>query len=155
MNSVTSISISRVLVATALLLSVSISHAEIAQRIVGGNVAQDGDYPWMSLVLITPSSSFCGATLVGKQWVLTAAHCANKVVGVPSLVYEPSEITVFPGLFDLTKRNAVGPVEVVEVFVHPDFRFGPGGEPINDAALLKLSTPQDLPTLAIADAPVM
>ena len=51
-------------------------------RIVNGEVADEHAYPWMAYLLLTFDNSkggkdvySCGASLINKQWLLSAAHC--------------------------------------------------------------------------------
>ncbi|XP_066271278.1 suppressor of tumorigenicity 14 protein homolog [Branchiostoma lanceolatum] len=45
-------------------------------RIVGGDTAMHGAWPWQVQLKRTYSSTpFCGGTLVAPEWVVTAAHC--------------------------------------------------------------------------------
>ena len=45
--------------------------------IVGGFETTIEDQPWQ-VSLQVGSSHYCGGSIIGKEWVLTAAHCASK-----------------------------------------------------------------------------
>lgn len=50
-------------------------------RIVGGEPASSGQFPWQVGITYTRNDGalfFCGGALVSEQFVLTAAHCAVK-----------------------------------------------------------------------------
>lgn len=44
-------------------------------RIVGGQTAKKGSWPWQAMLASRGGSQFCGGSLVEENWVLTAAHC--------------------------------------------------------------------------------
>ncbi|SMG65955.1 protein containing Peptidase S1 and S6, chymotrypsin/Hap domain, partial [methanotrophic bacterial endosymbiont of Bathymodiolus sp.] len=50
-------------------------------RIIGGEPADSSAWPWMAGLVYNRSIStnevFCGASLIAKDWVLTAAHCVD------------------------------------------------------------------------------
>ena len=57
----------------------------VGTRIVGGEEAPIGAYPWLALLGYSRDNGAtiewrCGGSLIGEQYILTAAHC---VVGVP------------------------------------------------------------------------
>jgi len=111
-------------------------------RIVGGSQALRGTLPWQVTIqtISRPRSEFrhhCGGTIIGKTWILTAAHCFNKL-GTKDLI-------VIAGVHDLdgiddNPEPPIQSIKIERVFIHP--RYRKVIPPPNDIALLKLS--QDL-----------
>ncbi|XP_025961183.2 transmembrane protease serine 9 isoform X1 [Dromaius novaehollandiae] len=99
-------------------------------KIVGGMDASSGEIPWQ-VSLKEDSRHFCGATIIGDRWLLSAAHCFNQT--------KPEEITAYMGTTTLngTDVNTVK-VNVTRVIEHPLFN------PIIldfDVAILELARP--------------
>ncbi|XP_071434162.1 transmembrane protease serine 9 [Pithys albifrons albifrons] len=82
-------------------------------KIVGGTDASTGEIPWQ-VSLKEDSRHFCGATIIGDRWLLSAAHCFNET--------NPEEIEAYMGTTSLngTDENAVK-VNVTRVIPHPLF----------------------------------
>ena len=49
----------------------------ILNNILGGDIAKNGEYPYMAL-LMRGSEIICSGTLINKRYVLTAAHCIKN-----------------------------------------------------------------------------
>jgi len=124
------------------------SRQEAAPKIVGGQAAPKGAYPWMTALLRRGQApidgQFCGGALIHPQWVLSAAHCVEGL--------SASSLDVLVGGHDLRSSRDGPRVAVSQIVVHP--RFGTVmGSLVNDFALLRLSKPlTGVPVLPLVDA---
>ncbi|KAM9194677.1 coagulation factor XI isoform 2-T2 [Dugong dugon] len=106
---------------------------KILPRIVGGTASVHGEWPWQVTLHVTSPSQrhLCGGTIVGNQWILTAAHCFDevdspKILRVYSGILNQSEITEDTTFFG-----------VQEIMIHDQYEMAESGY---DIALLKLET---------------
>ncbi|CAG2102260.1 unnamed protein product, partial [Medioppia subpectinata] len=104
-------------------------------RIVGGNDASFGQFPWQAFVQV--GGSRCGGALVGPAHVVTAGHCVARSQ------HNPNSIRVTLGDYILHSEIESLPHEVFtvsEVRLHPNFRFTPQADRY-DVAVLVLDRP--------------
>ncbi|USH05657.1 trypsin-like serine protease [Grimontia kaedaensis] len=115
--------------------------AEVSPRIVGGVDANPADWKFYTQIVNSYSNrSFCGASYIGKGFVLTAAHCVNNDA--------PNDIDVKIGGYRYNGTDGVR-VNVSQIYVHPNFNTR---NLSNDIALLKLTdVPAGLTPVEIAD----
>jgi trypsin len=98
----------------------------------GGN-AIDGR-PWMvSLQTRNSGFHFCGATLIGNEWLLTAAHCVTDDAGQ---AISASLMRACVGVGNLGECNGSNVANVVTVRPHPNYRSISSGF---DVAVLRLA----------------
>jgi len=132
-----------------------IKEPSIAARVLGGDNAQEGEWPSIVALVRFGNRSlsdriFCGGTVVAKRWVMTAAHCLHTTAGQ---IERPSSMRVVAGITDLRDDNFVEEVIVTNIFIHPEYDNDINLPP-NDVALLELATDVDAPvaTLFTGDA---
>ncbi|KAM5237864.1 transmembrane protease serine 9 [Ctenodactylus gundi] len=99
-------------------------------RIVGGSGAVSGEVPWQASLKEGPRH-FCGATVVGDRWLLSAAHCFNHT--------RPEQVQAHLGTVSLLGVGG-NPVKrgLRQVTLHP--RYHPGTLDF-DVAVLELARP--------------
>ncbi|XP_076458293.1 serine protease 33-like isoform X2 [Babylonia areolata] len=105
-------------------------------RIVGGDSAPSGSWPWMvSLRHLTGEGVFrhhCGASLISALWLLTAAHCFHG--SNDSLQWRARLGRTETPSAELDRQD----LEVAHVETHPHFNVSGHG---NDIALVRLARP--------------
>ncbi len=100
-------------------------------KIIGGEKASNSAWPWMTGIAIKGLSAFqgtfCGGSLVHRNWVMTAAHCVVD--------NSAGELQAVIGRTDLTS-NQGEIINVDQIIIHPNYKDGESFD--NDIALLRL-----------------
>uniref|UniRef100_A0A803W3Q1 Transmembrane serine protease 7 n=1 Tax=Ficedula albicollis TaxID=59894 RepID=A0A803W3Q1_FICAL len=96
----------------------------LISRIVGGSNTEEGEWPWqVSLHFV--GAAYCGASVISKEWLVSAAHCFQ---GSKSVRH------------NLRKRDIAGwgLLSITRIIVHPQY-----DQSISDydIALLEMETP--------------
>ncbi|XP_012147372.1 clotting factor B isoform X2 [Megachile rotundata] len=110
-------------------------------RVVGGEEALPGRWPWMAAIFLHGSKRtefWCGGSLIGSRYILTAAHCTRDHRQRP---FAARQFTVRLGDIDLERDDEPSAPEtymVKKIHAHPKFsRVGF----YNDIAVLELTRP--------------
>lgn len=127
----------------ALLFIGSSTVAAPTPRIIGGDDADSGEYPFMA-ALVSPitaaanrdsdfDTQFCGGSIIAARWILTAAHCVTEGGGLIDL----ADIAVITGVTVLDDAAGSAPRTAVTAIIrHPAYN---DGTLENDVALLQLA----------------
>lgn len=113
---------------------ISFSQVDNSILVIGGQNANEGQFPWIADLYIQNYHA-CGGVLIAPQWVLTAAHCIDDSYPINKI--------------RLNSVNTLGPLNplggeernVLQTFIHPLWDpFADLGSGV-DLALIKLSSP--------------
>ncbi|XP_032792841.2 serine proteinase stubble isoform X3 [Daphnia magna] len=100
------------------------------RRIVGGDEAGFGTFPWQAYIRI--GSSRCGGSLLNNYFVVTAGHCVARA--------KAEQVKITLGEYSLNSDvEPLSPLQVgvSEIHVHPYFKFTPQADRY-DVAVLRL-----------------
>ncbi|XP_041618337.1 putative serine protease 42 [Vulpes lagopus] len=101
---------------------------QVTAKILGGEVAGEGKWPWQVSLRIN-QKHVCGGSLITQQWVLTAGHC----------ILSHFSYTVKMGDRSIYEENTSVVVPIRNVIVHPQLSVI--GTIQKDLALLQLLYP--------------
>nr|XP_046255324.1 suppressor of tumorigenicity 14 protein homolog isoform X2 [Scatophagus argus] len=104
-------------------------------RIVGGQNAELGEWPWQVSLHFQTYGHVCGASIISERWLLSASHCF--VTSSPANSIASNWLT-YSGMQDQYKQEDVQRRQVKRIISHPDYNQMTYDY---DIALLELSEP--------------
>lgn len=109
-------------------------------RIVGGNNAKPGEFPFLVSLRELDDNGFehvCGASILNENWIVTAAHC----IDFPS---SPRHYEILVGLHKLSQETAatVKKYKISKIAIHKGYKDDDTYH--NDIALLRTAKPIDI-----------
>ncbi len=107
--------------------SVAIAKPTLSTKIVGGENALKGEIPYIVSLRSKSYGHFCGGSLIGQNWILTAAHCVRG-----GTIDE-----VWIGMLDQKDTAGVEKIKPAKIIAHEKYS---SSTMENDFALIKLAT---------------
>lgn len=119
----------KILTITSILV---VAYSEV--RIINGTNAIEGEFPWFVGISQTGYKPFCGASLIDREWVLTAGHCVYDSYSSDNTISTNSYVVNYGDRnFNQTKE-----IEIEKIILHESYN---NYRTLNDIALIKLKTP--------------
>jgi secreted trypsin-like serine protease len=145
----------RVLLLSTFLLTNATAYANNQAKVIGGENADPGEWPWMTAMVSANrdafNGQFCGASLISPNWVLTAAHCLVD----DGQVIAPSALDLIVNIHTLSNENSepnAERIDALEIYVHEAYNDNTFA---NDIALVRLTNSASAALLSRADEALM
>lgn len=108
----------------------------VGRRIVGGRRAQEGEFPYqVGLTSGEGRAVFCGGSIVGSNWIITAAHC---ITNGHSNHFPVSRLRAVTGTTNHLTRGGGEVLPIAQAIVHERYN---AATHVNDIALLRTRNP--------------
>ncbi|XP_036594144.1 serine protease 30-like [Trichosurus vulpecula] len=91
--------------------------SKVSGRIIGGQDAQEGQWPWQVSLRIA-GTHICGGSLINSSWVLTAAHCFDNSQNPAYYGVQLGELTLS------TDSAGSSLASVTRIIIHPSYKKG-------------------------------
>ncbi|XP_006156799.1 mannan-binding lectin serine protease 1 isoform X1 [Tupaia chinensis] len=111
-------------------------------RIFNGHPAQEGTSPWIAMLTDPNGQPFCGGSLLGSDWIVTAAHCLHQLLDSDdstlhsSDMLRPSDFKIILGKHSRVRSDKNEQhLRVKRITLHP--QYNPSTFE-NDVALVEL-----------------
>ncbi|XP_028406382.1 transmembrane protease serine 11E-like [Dendronephthya gigantea] len=109
------------------------------RRVVGGRESAPRTWPWQALVLFSDPKHICGATLVRRNWLVTAASCFD------GFTKRRTEWNVKLGVHKLNSSDDEK-LSVETIHIHPKYKPGNKTSPGDyDVALIQVTSSARIP----------
>ncbi|XP_041919299.1 transmembrane protease serine 2-like isoform X1 [Alosa sapidissima] len=102
-----------------------------SDRVVGGQEAAAGAWPWQVMLMDNVTSTACGGAIIAPYWILTAAQCAQRSL-------DPSSWRVYDRIHGRMDYMFLPFKTVAHVVTFPDYDSKTHN---NDISLMKLHDP--------------
>ncbi|XP_044060073.1 ST14 transmembrane serine protease matriptase a [Siniperca chuatsi] len=104
-------------------------------RIVGGQDAEEGEFPWQVSLHVKSFGHVCGASIISPRWLVTAAHCVQD--DGKTRFSQPGTWEAYLGLHTQQKSAGVKK-NLKQIIPHPNYNAYTFD---NDIALMELESP--------------